>query len=1447
MKNVYSLLVAMFCSMGIAFGQTETEPNDSPSQADVITLNAGFVGGLTGSDINDWYELNITRSGIVTLTFQKTGNGNGTLYLRDGEITGEPELTNMYISFSESPAAGWTLSYPLLAGKYYIQVNKNTDFIQYTLTATQANSGYNEDLEPNGSLGQSLGMPPNGTISGNLHYYGAGEGFDLEDWYRIEVPQAGILQLTIRKKGAGNAWMYFKDGEKAGNPDISSFYFEFGDAPVAGWTWSYPLLAGTYYFQITGGGNVVDYQIESQLMLPAYPEDAEPNAGLTTALTMSHNGIISGNLHYYGAGEGFDTEDWYKMVVPQAGILQLTIRKKGAGNAWMYFKDGEKAGNPDISSFYFEFGDAPVVGWTWSYPLLAGTYYFQISGGGNVVDYQIESRLTSPAFPEDTEPNNQITTALAMLHDDAVSGNLRYYGAGEGFDMEDWYKMEVPQGGILTLVIHKKGPGNAWLYFLDGEKAGNPEISNFYIGYWESPPEGWSWSYPVLAGTYYFRLANGEYTVDYRLNSKLTPPAFGEDKEPNDTLTVAQVFPVNDSLGGTLGFYNPGIGIDNWDWFAVTTAENGLLSFTITKKGGNNGNIRLRNATGEIGSHYMTFGDLNTRFSKIVPAGTYYLGFEKFSGDFQYKVVSDLLPVPVADFTYQQTVNVFAFENISRHPATYRWNFDDGQFASTTNAYHEYDEPGNFNVCLIATNAAGSDTMCRLVILPGVARVLPAEGGNTGDVTVQVFGGGLDTNYMAKIMDGNTEIAASNVTGIAGLSSITVRFDLRNKPVGVYDLVIQKMGGNPSYILPKGFSIIPGTKPDVWANIVGRNRILFNTSTTYTLNYGNKGNVDAVVAPIWLAVHDGPNLVVSFPEAIEIKIDTFDLGESIEKYVLIDSLFGNPGKWRVYSFLFPVIKAGSNNSMKMKIKTSEDLKILAWAEKSWFQSPIDADKEACVNEAIDSVDVDLIAEILKECVKNAVSETFYKLATFWIVANSTGNYAVNGILITSFRRLLLKAAYSCGVKGKDEVSQSIRNEIANQVYSYYMRKLRLKKNFLVTQNISLRENDVCSIALEPQNPTETSMTAVNSLDPNEKAGPDGYGPDNYLRTSNGFPYTVLFENKSSASAPAHQVVVTDQLDPEVFDLQSFRFGHVVIGDSTLYIPEGSKSFSLDKALSNRNVITRVQGNLDTLTGKVEWLFRSLDPISLDDVEDPDIGFLPPNINKPEGEGAVTFFVKLKNPPRHGDKIKNKASIVFDANPAIITNEHVVTFDLHPPSSTVDSVVSILGTEQIRVVWSGSDGDSGLKSYYIYSINNHKDTVLWLGGTTETSGVFRGQAGGTFSFYSIAVDNAGNVEKPPVQPDGSVTISDTDDEGKNGQALYLYPNPTDGQLTIVNSGTRGGCLTLMQADGQVVTRFYLKAQGSQQVDLSGVPEGLLQWLWAIDCSANLQSGRVVIIR
>jgi hypothetical protein len=173
-------------------------------------------------------------------------------------------------------------------------------------------------------------------------------------------------------------------------------------------------------------------------------------------------------------------------------------------------------------------------------------------------------------------------------------------------------------------------------------------------------------------------------------------------------------------------------------------------------------------------------------------------------------------------------------------------------------------------------------------------------------------------------------------------------------------------------------------------------------------------------------------------------------------------------------------------------------------------------------------------------------------------------------------------------------------------------------------------------------------------DPNYKAGPGG--PGAFIDGVAPLSYTVTYENIATATGDAFEVTVTDPLDVAKYDLDTFSLGPISFANKFVPVPAGLKSFSTEVDAPGVNILVGVDAALDTATGIVTWKFTTLDPATHQFPEDPVDGFLPPNVTSPEGEGEMLFTVSLKPGFGLGTTVCNDASIVFDFNPPIVTNE-----------------------------------------------------------------------------------------------------------------------------------------------------------------------------------------------
>lgn len=385
----------------------------------------------------------------------------------------------------------------------------------------------------------------------------------------------------------------------------------------------------------------------------------------------------------------------------------------------------------------------------------------------------------------------------------------------------------------------------------------------------------------------------------------------------------------------------------------------------------------------------------------------------------------------------------------------------------------------------------------------------------------------------------------------------------------------------------------------------------------------------------------------------------------------------------------------------------------------------------------------------------------------------------------------------------------------------------------------------CRDKFIPNSSNRIPVRTVTSIDPNEKSGPSGYGSENYVSAGKEVPYIIYFENKSSATAPAHTITILDQLDTTKFDLSSFSFSDIQIGDSAIWLSPGLKEFALDKKLDKQKVVARISGKLDKLTGRLEWKLRSLAPVTLDDIEDPDLGILPPNKLSPEGQGSVSFFVRLKNDPVHKGTVVNQASIVFDANPAIVTNQHLTTFDMVAPQSAVQSLTATTSSREFTVKWSGTDDGSGIGSYNIYVKKDNDPFNIWMAGTTQSSAVYKSPADGIFRFTSVAVDKTGNAEAFPDNPDASTNVVTAADVQGTGQELQVYPALSGKELKVSIACPGHFTFRIYSTDGRLRIEKQLAGNSVNAVETEALSRGLYLWQLVNDDATVKKSGKFVV--
>lgn len=721
------------------------------------------------------------------------------------------------------------------------------------------------------------------------------------------------------------------------------------------------------------------------------------------------------------------------------------------------------------------------------------------------------------------------------------------------------------------------------------------------------------------------------------------------------------------------------------------------------------------------------------------------------------------------------------------------------------------DGDGNGSaVCDIGAYEAAPGTT-----LDGIA---PGHAGNVGPVCATLFGNGFADGAVVKLTRaGETDIPGEPAHVVGGGGVISMVFNLKGKTPGPWNVVVTNPDGT-SRTLAGGFTIDEGGAPQLWHDVLGPAAIRPGRPSRFLFFYGNRGNVDALGVPVMIRVPREVELKVRGPVSMpptlagQTPIDWSQFPIEVHSDPTSDGL---PDE-KLVALLVPVVPAGATAVLEFSLTAPATMNGRSFqiypgvSQPHWFtQDGDDADFNPDQNP-------DVVADLV------AGAESYARR-----VLNFDGPFDRD--FAEQHLRAKLEAALGAGVAewvekggggttsdGVPPSSYSIPGFTADGAIETVRHGGGTPPAIPLAGSASCDEigwddcGPPCVIkkgripgrpCMCPPGPTDVRL----SIDPNEKVGSHQAGGE-FIAGEEPLRYAVHFENDPVlATAPAQEVVITDQLDPNL-DLDSFSLGPISFGDQLIVPVPGLKEFTQDVDLRpDTDLLVRITARLDKSTGLLTWRFTSLDPVTGEPPADPLAGFLPPNVNPPEGDGAVVFTVKYKAGLPTGTRICNRANIVFDENDPILTPDWCNTLDKTKPSSQVLPLAATQTAVDFLVQWSGADEGAGIQMYSVFLSENDGPFVPFVSFTQDTSETFTGQPGRRYAFYSVAWDKALNEEDPPTSPDATTIVdlcpnddtkfvpgvcgcgvADTDEDGDG------TPNCNDACPTDPNKITPGIC-------------------------------------------------------
>ncbi len=279
------------------------------------------------------------------------------------------------------------------------------------------------------------------------------------------------------------------------------------------------------------------------------------------------------------------------------------------------------------------------------------------------------------------------------------------------------------------------------------------------------------------------------------------------------------------------------------------------------------------------------------------------------------------------------------------------------------------------------------------------------------------------------------------------------------------------------------------------------------------------------------------------------------------------------------------------------------------------------------------------------------------------------------------------------------------------------------------------------------NPVTGEFEVLQGWDPNLITGPEGQPDKKWLSVNDRIPYTIQFENDTSATARVRYIKITSPIEPKQ-DASTLELGSVGFNNQTFEIPTGLSSYyqRLD-ARDSTGVYVDLTAGYDVINNQIFWEFQAIDPITLLSPEDPLVGFLflPDSTQPTYGHGFVSFSIKPRADAQTLDTIGARAFIVFDENEVIPTNIHTNTIDALPPSSQMNAAT--VTDNLVTLSWTGADdaGGSGIDHYTVYVSTDQVNYSVLFQTVIGTDTSFILPQNPNYCFFVLATDKVGHTE------------------------------------------------------------------------------------------------------
>ena len=384
-----------------------------------------------------------------------------------------------------------------------------------------------------------------------------------EDWYKINVTQEGTVDFTAIVT-SGNLTLSNSSSVKgvSTSGDLYDRYYLKGKESFRDDTITLNAInvgKGTYYIKIDRYGGSGGYKLYYKFTPCPQTADPEPNNDYEHSSLIESGSTVQGRLGHRTSDDITDSEDWYKIVVPEEGHVELMATSTATATENMLlstnasyvagYKNGGTYSRGNISAPGYSNDTITYL----ATDMGKGTYYIRIARYNGCGGYKLYYEFTPCSLAADPEPNNDYQHSSRLVNGKITEGRLGHRTSDDVTDNEDWYRINVPKEGPIEItvtatenLILSTYSSQVYSVNADGSLKSLGSISasgygNAKITYSKDD---------MAAGYYYIRICRYSGCGGYRIN--YNGPAIPGDVDNDGIVDVSDIVVLIDNvLGGS--------------------------------------------------------------------------------------------------------------------------------------------------------------------------------------------------------------------------------------------------------------------------------------------------------------------------------------------------------------------------------------------------------------------------------------------------------------------------------------------------------------------------------------------------------------------------------------------------------------------------------------------------------------------------------------------------------------------------------------------------------------------------------------------------------------------------------------------------------------------------------------------------------------------------------